>query len=110
LAPWGLRARRAFSWGLAGRVAPKPAVAAVAEFGTVERTEIRRALTSTWRCAGRRGISVARQQVVEACWPSDRVCRTGLLRLGNALVGTPQEQDSVLAALGITETRNFFAF
>ncbi len=91
--------------GLARRVAPKPAIAAVVEFGTVDRSEIRRALRAdlALRFAppdDTARASMVRQRVMEAFWPSDAAWRAGLLRLGDALADAWLDTDAVTTALG----------
>jgi hypothetical protein len=92
--------------GLARRVAPKPAIAAVVEFGTVDRSEIRRALRAdlALRVAppddAARALMI-RKRVVEAFWPSDVAWRDGLLRLGDALGDAWLNTGAVTAAMGL---------
>ncbi len=92
--------------GLARRVAPKPAIAAVVEFGTVDRLEIRRALRAdlALRFAPPDDVALAgmvRQRVMEAFWPSDAAWRADLLRLGDALGDAWLDTDAVWSALSL---------
>lgn len=90
--------------GLAARIAPKPAIAAVVEFGTVDRAEIRRALRVdlALRIAppgDARIAAAAWRGVEEAFWPSDPAWRDNLLSLADALIAAWQDPAAVAAAL-----------
>lgn len=90
--------------GLARRAAPMPAIAAVVEFGTVDRSAIRRALRADLALRFRPPTdhtvaAAARQRVVEAFWPSDPAWRAGLLHLADVLIDAWQDPDAVATAL-----------
>jgi hypothetical protein len=90
--------------GLARRAAPKPAIAAVVEFGTVDRSEIRRALRADLALrfsppADPALAAAARRKVVEAFWPSDAAWRAGLLGLADGLIDAWQDRSVFSAAL-----------
>jgi hypothetical protein len=96
--------------GLARRVATKPVIAAVLEFGTVDRPEIRRALRADLALRfsppeDRALASAVRQLVVEAFWPSDPTWRADLLRLADVLIDAWLDAEAVTAALASAARR-----
>lgn len=81
--------------GLAREAAPCPTLAAVLEFGTVDRADIRRALRVDLALRGapaagddRDMLADARRRVIEVFFPSDSTWRGSLLSLADSLAGS----------------------
>ncbi|MBL8702230.1 MAG: DUF2817 domain-containing protein [Alphaproteobacteria bacterium] len=90
--------------GLAQRAAPSPALAAVLEFGTVDRVAIRRALridlALRFRPPSDAGEEArARREVLAAFYPPDPGWRGALLSLADALIEGAGAPGAVVAAL-----------
>ena len=97
--------------GLANRIAPKPAIAAVVEFGTVDRPEIRRALRADLmlRVVPPDDLALAsleRHRVMEAFWPSDPAWRADLLRLADVLIDAWRDAQAITATLSAGTQRS----
>jgi hypothetical protein len=91
--------------GLARQAAPRPTLAAVVEFGTVDKADIRRALRIDLSLRGASAaytddgaVEDARLRVVEAFFPSDPTWRTSLISLTDSLAGTLLKRDVVISA------------
>jgi hypothetical protein len=90
--------------GLARRAGTVPTLAAVVEFGTVDRTEIRRALRLDLALrraphAGGEVVTAARRRVVEAFFPSDPEWRASLISLTDALASNVFDEPLIARAL-----------
>jgi hypothetical protein len=80
-------------------------LAAVVEFGTVDKADIRRALRIDLSLRGASAaytddgaVEDARLRVVEAFFPSDPTWRTSLISLTDSLAGTLLKRDVVISA------------